>query len=70
MLIVKTKESQSLFVDFPFSMNEVRCHVNHVQYVIYAFVPSFEQETLVFDRPKVNNPVDSVNSTADQFQVV
>lgn len=51
-------------------MDEIRRNVNHVQNVIDAFIPPFEQESLVFNGPEINSIINSINPARDQFQVV
>jgi hypothetical protein len=43
-------------------MNQVGGDVDHVQNVIYAFVPSLQEEGFIFDWSEINCVVDSVDS--------
>ncbi len=65
-----SKWSISLSVDFPFPVNKIRRNVNHVQDVVDAFIPPFEQESLVLNGPEINSIINSINPARDQFQVV
>lgn len=51
-------------------MNQVRSHIDHVQNIIDAVIPSVQQEVLVFDGSEVNCIIDSINSASNELQVV
>lgn len=51
-------------------MNEVGCHIDHVEYIINTLIPLFEKETFVFDGSEVHGAINSIDSAADKFEVV
>ena len=51
-------------------MNKVGGHINHIKNIVDAFIPSFKEEAFVFNWSEVHNTIDSIDSAADQFEVV
>lgn len=51
-------------------MNQVRSHINHIQNIIHAIIPSVQQEVLVFDGFEVDCIIDSINSASNQLEIV
>ncbi len=51
-------------------MNKVRSDINHIQDVVNAFIPPFQQESLIFNGPEINSVINAINSTRNEFQIV
>lgn len=61
---------KSFAINFPLSIDQICCNINHIKDLINGIVPFLQYIILMLHRLEIDDIIETIDSTVDNFAII
>lgn len=61
---------KSFAINFPLSIDQISCNINHIKDLINRIVPFLQYIILMLHRLEIDDIIETIDSTVDNFAII